>query len=109
DGKGLDSRPLIPHATRHVGHDLDEFAQLMDDLEAEMDRRYDRLAALELDKLSRAVCRAEMPLILLSIDELARYTANPAARAAVETLRNIASVGPACGIIPLLATQKPSS
>lgn len=111
DGKGLDSLPLIPHAARHAGRDLDEFVQLMADLESEMDRRYDRLAALEVDKLSRQVCRAEMPLIVLSIDELARYTASSDKRAqrAVETLRNVVSVGMAAGIIPVLATQKPSS
>lgn len=111
DGKGLDSRPLIPHATHHVGKDIDQFAAMMNELEQEMDRRYDRLARLELDKLSRGVCHAEMPLILLSIDELARYTADQdkIAKQAVNTLRNIVSVGPAAGIIPLLATQKPSS
>jgi S-DNA-T family DNA segregation ATPase FtsK/SpoIIIE len=111
DGKGLDSRPLIPHATHHVGADIDDFAAMMLVLEKEMDRRYQRLASLELDKLNRKVCHAEMPLILLSIDELARYTANQdkTAKRAVNTLRNIVSVGPAAGIIPVLATQKPSS
>lgn len=111
DGKGIDSRPLIPYATRHCGPDVEDFAQLMADLVVEMDRRADRIADAGLDKLSKELCHKEMPLIVLSVDELARYTTDTSkeAKQAIADLRTIVSVGPACGIIPVLATQKPEA
>lgn len=111
DGKGLDSAPLVPFAKRHAGPGIKEFNDLLKDLIKEMDRRYDRLKELEVDKLTKEICHHEMPLIMFSIDELARYSGSvdKLAKEAMSLLRDIVSVGPACGIIPIFATQKPHS
>lgn len=112
DGKGLDSRPLLPLAHRTATRDPHTLLQLLVELDQEKNRRYDRLAELGLDQLSREVCHAEMPLIVLWIDELRHYTDCPdktLAREICSYLIELASVGPAAGITPVLATQRPSS
>jgi hypothetical protein len=110
DGKGLDSQPIQPLARLVASRDPKSLLTLTGELIAEMERRYARLAELGLDKLDKATCHREMPLIVLWIDELRHYTHGHAdANAVVADLLEIASVGPAAGIIPLFATQKPSS
>lgn len=80
----------------------------------EMDRRYDVLELHEMKKLSRFT--AEMPMIVLAIDELAEILsvgitredkADDKKRATL--LRRIVNKGRAAGIVVVMATQKPDS
>lgn len=112
DGKGLDSRPILPLARRTADRRPSSLARLLDLLEEEMESRYVRLRELGLDKLNRAVCHAEMPLIVLWVDELRHYTDSPDKALSKEIsgrLIELASVGPSAGIIPIFATQRPSA
>jgi DNA segregation ATPase FtsK/SpoIIIE, S-DNA-T family len=110
DGKGLDSKPIQPLAREAATRDPKSLLELTAKLITEMEARYERLAELGLDKLSREICEREMPLIVLWIDELRHYThGNPDASRIVGELMELASVGPAAGIIPVLATQRPAT
>lgn len=112
DGKGLDSAPVVPLAHRVADEDPESLVDLLDEMTEDMYVRIRRLKQLGLVKLNREVCRAEMPLDLLWVDELSVFTANPdpkMAKACTAKLRTLASVGPATGIIPLLCTQRPSA
>ncbi|MEO3929964.1 FtsK/SpoIIIE domain-containing protein [Micromonosporaceae bacterium B7E4] len=112
DGKGLDSAPIVPLAHRVANHTPASLIDLLDEMLEEMYRRIAVLQRLGMVKLSREVCHDGNPLELLWIDELAVFTANADKRAAgiiTAKLRDLASVGPALGVIPLLCTQRPSS
>lgn len=112
DGKGLDSAPIVPLAYRVANHTPASLIDLLNEMLEEMYARVAVLKRLGLVKLNREVCHDGNPLELLWIDELAVFTANADKRvAAVVTakLRDLAAVGPAVGVIPLLCTQRPSS
>jgi len=114
DGKGLDSQPYRHLALRVVGRDPDELVDLLVEMEHEMEQRLELLAALGLDKLSKEAAASDRRLAprVLWIDELRHYTDAPVkatARLIGSKLVELASVGPATGITPLLATQRPSA
>ncbi|MEO3923028.1 hypothetical protein ABGB07_03980 [Micromonosporaceae bacterium B7E4] len=112
DGKGLDSAPIVPLAYRVANHTPASLIDLLDEMLEEMYRRVAVLQRLGLVKLSREVCHDGNPLELLWIDELAVFTANAdpkIAKVVTAKLRDLAAVGPAVGVIPLLCTQRPSS
>jgi len=123
DGKGgKDWQPfeLVSHrygsgartaVVEHLVHVLRELVEDMDD-------RYERLRELPNDlcpegKLTPAIARSKrlgMPLRLVCIDEVQRYLEHPEhGKAILELLTDLAKVGPAVGIMLVLATQKPDS
>jgi S-DNA-T family DNA segregation ATPase FtsK/SpoIIIE len=121
DGKGgRDWRPFerIAHRTGFGVRD-DVVDALVEDLRAlvvDMNRRYDTLATLPPDicpesKVTRAIAeKRSLKLwpILVSIDEFQRYSGHPVhGKEIVELLTELCKVGPAVGIMILLATQKP--
>lgn len=123
DGKGgKDHAPFekICHAFG-AGPDDDVARALLESLSelvADMRRRYARIRTLPDDvcpdgKLTRGLARDQrmkMPLTLVAIDEFQEYLENPRYGAKIlDALINLAKVGPAAGIILVLATQRPSS
>jgi S-DNA-T family DNA segregation ATPase FtsK/SpoIIIE len=123
DGKGgKDWQPfeLVSHrygsgaraaVVEHLVHVLRELVEDMND-------RYERLRELPNDlcpegKLTPAIARSTrlgMPLRLVCIDEVQRYLEHPEhGKTILELLTDLAKVGPAVGIMLVLATQKPDS
>lgn len=123
DGKGgKDWQPfeLVSHrygsgaraaVVEHLVHVLRELVEDMND-------RYERLRELPNDlcpegKLTPAIARSKrlgMPLRLVCIDEVQRYLEHPEhGKSILELLTDLAKVGPAVGIMLVLATQKPDS
>ncbi|GIH70370.1 FtsK/SpoIIIE domain-containing protein [Sphaerimonospora thailandensis] len=116
DGKGVDSKVWEPLAHR-VAASADPMALvvLLEELVAEVDRRYLLLRKADKKKIDRSM---RLPLIVLWIDELMRYTTatekigdgkTKVGDRIVELLRHIVSLGRAAGIITICATQKPSA
>lgn len=116
DGKGVDSKIWEPLAYR-VAASADPMAlvKLLEELYAEVDRRYGLLRRLDKKKIERSM---KLPLIVLWVDELMRYTTakekledgkTKAGDRIVELLRQIVSLGRAAGVITICATQKPSA
>jgi S-DNA-T family DNA segregation ATPase FtsK/SpoIIIE len=82
---------------------------VLKDLCAEMDRRYARLLA---DGMRKITPGGEFGLHVVAIDELAFYMRGgkrDERNELTETLRDLISRGRAAGIIVIAATQKPSS
>ncbi|MGH8995616.1 MAG: FtsK/SpoIIIE domain-containing protein [Acidimicrobiales bacterium] len=108
DAKQVELSGWVDSADRFVGPDMDEAAEVLGDLCAEMDHRYEEL----LRRRRRKVDPADgMALHVVVIDELAFYlrSGDRAKRQAVtEGLRDLVSRGRAAGMIVLAATQKPS-
>ena len=77
-----------------------ETVQLLDDLNAEMERRYELLVG-QARKIEPS---REMPLLVLVVDELAQLT-----RDAKTRLRRLAELGSAAGVSVWAATQRPST
>jgi FtsK/SpoIIIE family len=96
-------------AERFVGPDPTEFLTVLQELQAEMDRRLHRL--VEMDR--RKVAPGDgMPLIVVPIDELAFYlnTGNRKLDEQISAaLRDLVARGRKTGIIVVACTQKPSS
>jgi DNA segregation ATPase FtsK/SpoIIIE, S-DNA-T family len=97
-----------------VAHLVDTLRELA----ADMNRRYERLRELPRHlcpeaKVTPAITRNRrlgMPLVLVAIDEVQRYLEHPEhGKTILALLTDLAKVGPAVGIMLLLATQKPSS
>jgi DNA segregation ATPase FtsK/SpoIIIE, S-DNA-T family len=123
DGKGgKDYQPfeLVCHRygsgirTAVVEHLVSVLRELVDD----MNRRYERLRELPHDlcpegKITPAIARNKrlgMPLRLLVIDEIQRYLEHSDhGKTILELLTDLVKVGPAVGIMLVLATQKPDS
>lgn len=88
------------------------------DLVSDMNARFERMAQLPTDacpdaKLTPALARnrrLNMPLTVLAMDEVQRYLEHPEyGKEILELLTDLAKVGPAAGIMQVLATQKPDS
>jgi S-DNA-T family DNA segregation ATPase FtsK/SpoIIIE len=97
-------------ATRCVtGPDMEPAMAQLDDLLAEMDRRYAYLEGIGETKLPPS---REWPLIVAVIDELAFYTDGDDGKASKEfstKLTRLLAMSRAAGIVLVVATQKPSS
>ncbi|MPZ63429.1 MAG: cell division protein FtsK [Propionibacteriales bacterium] len=121
DGKGgQDWRGFAKIAHRAgFGARTETVQALRDDLGAvrdDMNDRYDRIAELPADvcpdaritpKLARSKSLALHPIVV-SIDECQRYFEDPTfGDEIVDLLTELAKVGPAVGIVLVLATQKP--
>jgi len=123
DGKGgADWEPFAQvahvYATGVRDTVVARLAAALADLVADMNARYERLRTLPRElcpeaKVTPAITRnrrLNMPLTLVCIDEVQRYLEHPDhGRAILAALTDLAKVGPAVGIMLLLATQKPSS
>jgi hypothetical protein len=109
DGKQVELAAWAGSATRFVGPDMDDAADALDELRAEMDVRYRRL----LDAGRRKIEQGDgIGLHLVVIDELAFYLrgGTTATRNRLqESLRDLVSRGRASGIVVVAATQKPSN
>jgi S-DNA-T family DNA segregation ATPase FtsK/SpoIIIE len=109
DGKRVELGLWRRAADRFVGADLADAIAAVEELQAEMDRRYDRLDADGRRKIER---HDRDDAIMLVIDELAYYSATTGDKRAREQfsmlLRDLVARGRAAGIIVVAATQRPS-
>jgi hypothetical protein len=109
DGKLVELAAWAPCAERMVGPDVGEAIALLEQVRAEMERRYRQLLAGGLRKIAPD---AGMPLHVVACDELAFYLTcedrKQRARFA-ELLRDLVARGRAAGVVVLAATQKPSA
>jgi DNA segregation ATPase FtsK/SpoIIIE-like protein len=109
DGKLVELAAWRPVAKRVVGSDMTEANEALDDLLAEMNRRYEALLARGGRKVEQG--DGERTLLVV-IDELAFYVANGDKKAAQlfsEKLRDLVARARAAGIVVVAATQKPSA
>lgn len=109
DGKLVELAAWRPVAARVVGADMAEANETLDELRAEMDRRYARLLGLGKRKVEAG--DGERTLLVV-VDELAFYVANgdkKAAQGFSERLRDVVARARAAGIVVVAATQKPSA
>src|SRR5439155_26398896 len=97
---------------------VEGLVRVLRELVDEMNRRYEVMRKLPNDlcpegKLTPALSRDRrraMPLLLLCIDEIQRYLEHPDYRSIIlALLTELAQVGPAAGIMLVLATQRPDS
>jgi DNA segregation ATPase FtsK/SpoIIIE, S-DNA-T family len=123
DGKGgKDWQPFEAVAHRYGSGVrttvVEHLAFCLRELVDEMNRRYERLRELPHDlcpegKLTPAIARnrrLDMPLVLVCIDEVQRYLEHPElGRTICDLLIELVKVGPAAGIMLVLATQRPDS
>jgi FtsK/SpoIIIE family len=108
DGKLVELACWAGIADRSVGSDLAEAVAVLAEVQAELDRRLVTLLANRRRKLTPTL---GLPLLLVVIDELALYVADPDRRLSAEfaaRLRDLVARGRAAGIIVCAATQKPS-
>lgn len=107
DGKGgVELGRWAPCACR-LATDIDQTLEVIDDLRAELDERYQVLR-----RSGRSVWPPEGSLVVLAVDELAAYTTHPdRAKAAkvVAGLRDLVARGRAAGMVVIAATQRPSA
>jgi DNA segregation ATPase FtsK/SpoIIIE-like protein len=109
DGKQVELAPWSGSAEHFVGPDMSGAIEVLEDLCAEMDRRYTVLLAAGLRKIERD---GQFGLHVVAIDELAFYMrggTRDERTKLTETLRDLISRGRAAGIIVIAATQKPSN
>lgn len=109
DGKGVDTLDLEPLAHKVApSADPAGLLAMLQDLRKEMDGRYLMLRKLGRKKVEEGL--AGLPLIVLWIDELARYTTDRKLKNdIIEALRDVIQRGRASGIITVCATQKPAA
>jgi hypothetical protein len=109
DGKLVELAAWRPVATRVVGSYMSAANEALDEIRAEMDRRYERL--LKRGRRKVVPGDGERPIVVV-IDELAFYVANGDKKAAglfSEKLRDLVARARAAGIVVVAATQKPST
>ncbi|TCJ36939.1 cell division protein FtsK [Parafrankia sp. BMG5.11] len=124
DGKGgADFRAMAQVAHRYVSgadpDDLAAFESMLDELISEMSRRFALLASLPASlcpegKLTPEIMRRyNLPLIPLVIDELQEYfeavEEEKDRQRIIGKLARIARRGPAAGIMPVYASQRPDA
>jgi hypothetical protein len=108
DGKLVELAAWKGSARRFVGADIDKATAVLQELQAEMEDRYDLLLELGLRKVEEST---GVGLIVLVIDELALYTQGKGKSRDqfAELLRDIVARGRAAGIVVVAATQKPAA
>lgn len=126
DGKGgADFRPLALIAHRYVNGadetkgDLAAFEAMLDELIAEMTRRFALFSTLPTStcpegKLTPQIMRRyELPLVLIVIDELQEYLdameEEKDRKRVIDKMARIARRGPAAGFMPIYASQRPDA
>lgn len=108
DAKLVELASWAPCADHTVGTSTATANEVLRELQAQMDRRYQRLLDAGLRKVTRD---AGLPLDVVVIDELAHYLLAPDRRERTEfaeLLRDLVARGRAAGLVVLAATQKPS-
>lgn len=107
DAKQLELSLWEPVVERVAYQDMDQAINLVEDLVDLMDQTYTALKAAGLRKMPHG-----SPLHMLAIDELRFYTAHPDRKRRNRfngLLIDLEARGRAAGIIPVKATQKPST
>lgn len=108
DAKQVEMGMWAPVATEFVGPDLEQANDVLRMLGAEMDGLYGQMLASGVRKIDRGD-----GYTLVVVDELAFYTSvygePKQQKEFARLLRDVVARGRAAGIIPLLATQRPSS
>jgi len=108
DGKLVELAAWRDLAVRNVGPDVAHANEVLRELRAEMDRRYDLLLASHRRKVIQG---DGLPLEIVVCDELAMYLSvgDRKLRAEfTELMRDLIARGRAAGVIVLAVTQKPS-
>ena len=109
DGKQVELAPWAGSAEHFVGPDMGEAIEVLEELCAEMDRRYSTLLEAGLRKIEPS---SDFGLHVVAIDELAFYMRSGTKDERTELserLRDLISRGRAAGMIVVAATQKPSN
>lgn len=108
DGKEVELSMWLDVAGEFVGRSQEEAVRVLEDVQSEMEERYQELAATRKRKIERS---GPEGLILVVIDELALYLRGGEKSLRdgfAEVLRDLIARGRAAGIIVVAATQKPS-
>ena len=110
DGKRVELGVWKQCADMFVGPSIDEAIGVLRDLQAEMDRRYERLLADGRRKISP---EDRIPVILAVFDEVAYFSATigepKQQKEFTALLRDLVARGRAAGVIVIAATQRPSA
>jgi S-DNA-T family DNA segregation ATPase FtsK/SpoIIIE len=110
DGKQVELGLWREVADDFVGNSIEAALRKLRELQAEMDRRYDLLAAERRRKITKA---DSLDVIMLVVDEIAYFSATVGKKADqeefVRLLRDLVARGRAAGIIVVAATQRPSA
>ncbi|MQA16951.1 MAG: cell division protein FtsK [Pseudonocardiaceae bacterium] len=123
DGKGGQDWRMFEHIAARCGFGAraDVVLTLLEDLRglvADMDRRYDQIGQLPAEQCPESKITPELARkrslrlhpVVIAIDEFQRYSEHPDhGKEIVGLLTDLAKVGPAVGIISVLATQKPDT
>ncbi|GAA4883799.1 FtsK/SpoIIIE domain-containing protein [Actinomycetospora straminea] len=113
DGKLVELGLWRTCAERFIGPDLDDAITACQDLQAEMDRRYDLLDAQRRRKITPGDAAHGFRPVVGVFDEVAYYSATVGTKTQRETfsvlVRDLVARGRAAGIIVIAATQRPSS
>jgi S-DNA-T family DNA segregation ATPase FtsK/SpoIIIE len=110
DGKLDELGPWSPVADVFVGNDIAHANECLRTLQAEMDRRYERLRS---ERRRKIVPADGLDVIVCVIDELAFFSVTIGAKEQQEEfktlVRDLVARGRAAGIIMIVATQRPSA
>ncbi len=110
DGKRVELGLWRRCAEAFIGPNIAEAIELLRQLQATMDARYDQLLAAGRRKITRA---CGVPVLLVVFDELAYFSATVGEakqqREFVALVRDLVARGRAAGIIVVAATQRPSA
>ena len=110
DGKRVELGVWRRCADMFVGPSIDQAIGVLRDLQAEMDRRYERLLASGRRKVSP---EDGVPVILAVFDEVAYFSATVGEpkqqKEFTALLRDLVARGRAAGVIVIAATQRPSA
>jgi S-DNA-T family DNA segregation ATPase FtsK/SpoIIIE len=110
DGKRVELGMWREVADVFVGNAVNDGLTVLEQLQAEMDRRYDWLETQGRRKIIRT---DGIPFILCVVDELAYFTATVGTKSTqdkyINLFRDLVARGRAAGMIMVLATQRPSA
>lgn len=110
DAKQVELDPWSQLADEFVTNDINHAITTLAKLQGEIDIRYAMLSKAGRRKIER---RDGLDVILLVIDELAAYSAtygtDEERKDFIRRLRDVLARGRAAGIIPVVATQRPSA
>jgi S-DNA-T family DNA segregation ATPase FtsK/SpoIIIE len=111
DGKQVEFGPWKASADLFAGPDMNRCLHVLGRVVAEMNRRYDLLDSLEMEKITPGMAGCEP--ILLAVDEVAYYSATVGVKTQqadfTAKLRDCVARGRAAGIITVGATQRPTA
>jgi len=113
DGKGtLTFRRYQDIAKVDRSADPAELLKFLTELDREVERRYEMLADLGEEKLSREIYSSSMPLFVVFIDEVGNYTVTypnkKIGQSVVHMLSSVAAKGAGAGVLLILANQRVS-